>query len=298
MEKLKLKKYKALISFIMLTIGSVLAAYSLETFLIPNTILDGGITGISIIISKLTSIPLGILVLVLNIPLIYIGYKNMGKSFLIRTVYSMILFSLSLSYFSYFESVTEQILLATVYGGALLGVGVGLIIHFGGCIDGTESVALVISKKFSISVGQVVLAFNLIIYLVAGLIFGIDRALYSLLTYFITFKVIDFVSEGIDQTKSALIITEKGTDMADEIFKRLGRTVTKIRGNGLISGEKEVLYCVLTRMEVFELKKICNEMDESSFISISDVSEIIGNHIKSNKRPRKFIRKRLSKKVK
>ena len=165
MEKLKLKKYKALISFIMLTIGSVLAAYSLETFLIPNTILDGGITGISIIISKLTNIPLGILVLVLNIPLIYIGYKNMGKSFLIRTVYSMILFSLSLSYFSYFESVTEQILLATVYGGALLGVGVGLIIHFGGCIDGTESVALVISKKFSISVGQVVLAFNLIIYL-------------------------------------------------------------------------------------------------------------------------------------
>jgi len=183
---------------------------------------------------------------------------------------------------------TEQILLATVYGGALLGVGVGLVIHFGGCIDGTESVALVISKKTSLSVGQVVLIFNLIIYSIAGIIFGIDRAMYSLLTYFITFKVIDFVSEGIDQTKSALIITEKGTDMANEIFKRLGRTVTKIKGSGLISGEKEVLYCVLTRMEVFELKKICNEMDESSFISISDVSEIIGDHIKSNRKPRRF----------
>lgn len=298
MEKLHINKYKTLISFIMLTVGAILSAYALETFLIPNTILDGGVTGISIIISKLTKIPLSFLVLILNIPLIYIGYKNMGKSFLIKAVYSMVLFSIFLSYFGYFESVTEQILLATVYGGALLGVGVGLVIHFGGCIDGTESVALVISKKTSLSVGQIVLIFNLIIYSVAGIIFGIDRAMYSLLTYFITFKVIDFVSEGIDQTKSALIITEKGTDMANEIYKRLGRTVTKIKGSGLISGEKEVLYCVLTRMEVSVLKKICNEMDESSFISISDVSEIIGEHIKSNKKPRKYLKKKLSKKVK
>lgn len=298
MEKLYIKKYKTLISFIMLTIGTILAAYALEAFLIPNTILDGGVTGISIIISKLTKIPLSFLVLILNIPLIYIGYKNMGKNFLIKAVYSMVLFSIFLSYFGYFESVTEQILLATVYGGALLGVGVGLVIHFGGCIDGTESVALVISKNTSLSVGQIVLIFNLIIYSVAGIIFGIDRAMYSLLTYFITFKVIDFVSEGIDQTKSALIITEKGTDMANEIYKRLGRTVTKIKGSGLISGEKEVLYCVLTRMEVSVLKKICNEMDESSFISISDVSEIIGEHIKSNKKPKKYNKKNLSKKVK
>ena len=292
MEKLKSQKYKTIISFFMLTVGVIFASYALETFLIPNTILDGGVTGISIIISKLTNIPLSILVLILNIPLIYIGYKNMGRGFLIRTVYSMILFSLSLSYFSYFESITEQILLATVYGGALLGIGVGLVIHFGGCVDGTESVALVISKKTSFSVGQVVLVFNLIIYFVAGIIFGVDRALYSLLTYFITFKVIDFVSEGIDQTKSALIITEKGTDMANEIYKRLGRTVTRLKGNGLISGEKEVLYCVLTRMEIYELKKICNDMDESSFISISDVSEIIGNHIKSNKKTQQIIKRK------
>lgn len=298
MEKLHINKYKTLISFIMLTVGAILAAYALETFLIPNTILDGGVTGISIIISKLTKIPLSFLVLILNIPLIYIGYKNMGKNFLIKAVYSMVLFSIFLSYFGYFESVTEQILLATVYGGALLGVGVGLVIHFGGCIDGTESVALVISKKTSLSVGQIVLIFNLIIYSVAGIIFGIDRAMYSLLTYFITFKVIDFVSEGIDQTKSALIITEKGTDMANEIYKRLGRTVTKIKGSGLISGEKEVLYCVLTRMEVSVLKKICNEMDESSFISISDVSEIIGEHIKSNKKAKKIFKKEIVKKSK
>ena len=271
----------------MLTVGSILAAYALETFLIPNTILDGGVTGISIILSKLFEIPLSILILILNIPLIYVGYRNMGVGFLIRAIYSMILFSLSLSYFSYLESVTNQILLATVFGGAILGIGVGLVIHFGGCVDGTESVALVISKKTSLSVGQVVLFFNLIIYLVAGLIFGIDRALYSLLTYFITFKVIDFVSEGLEQAKAALIVTEKGTDMANEIYKRLGRTVTKLKGKGLISGEKEVLYCVLTRIEVYELKKLCQEMDQSSFITILEVSEIIGEHIKNNKKLKK-----------
>lgn len=284
MEKLKTKKYQTLINFLMLTLGSIIGAFALETILIPNTILDGGVTGISIIISKLTSIPLSILVLILNIPFVYIGYKNMGKGFLMRAVYSMVLFSLSLSYFAYFDTLIDTILLATVYGGALLGLGVGLVIHAGGCVDGTESVALVISKKTSLSVGQVVLIFNLIIYFVAGFIFGIDRALYSLLTYFITYKVIDLVSEGFEQAKAALIVTEKGTDMAEEIYKKLGRTVTKLKGKGLISGEKEVLYCVLTRIEVFELKRICENLDQSSFISILEVSEIIGDHIKSNKK--------------
>ena len=284
MEKLKTKKYQTLINFLMLTLGSIIGAFALETILIPNTILDGGVTGISIIISKLTSIPLSILVLIINIPFVYIGYKNMGKGFLMRAVYSMVLFSLSLSYFAYFDTLIDAILLATVYGGALLGLGVGLVIHAGGCVDGTESVALVISKRTSLSVGQVVLIFNLIIYFVAGFIFGIDRALYSLLTYFITYKVIDLVSEGFEQAKAALIVTEKGTDMAEEIYKKLGRTVTKLKGKGLISGEKEVLYCVLTRIEVFELKRICENLDQSSFISILDVSEIIGDHIKSNKK--------------
>ncbi len=288
MIKFKNPIIKQMMIFFMLTFGAILAAYALECFLIPNTILDGGITGISIIISKLTKLPLSILVLLLNIPFIYIGFKNMGKGFLLRTIYSMVIFSLSLSLFQYFDAITEQILLATVFGGVLLGVGVGLIIHFGGCVDGTESVALVISKKTSFSVGQIVLMFNLVIYTVAGFIFGIDRAMYSLLTYFITFKVIDFVSEGLEQAKAALIITKKGTDMADEIYKRLGRTVTTIKGKGLISGEKEVLYCVLTRIEVFELKHIAEEMDESAFITILEVNEIIGEHIKSNKKRKRI----------
>ena len=271
-------------SFIMLTIGAVLAAYSLESFLIPNTILDGGVTGISIIISKLTMLPVSVLVLLLNIPFVYLGFKNLGKGFLIRTIYSMVVFSFSLSIFQYFEALTSSMLLATVFGGILLGVGVGLVIHFGGCVDGTESIALIVSKKTSLSVGQVVLLFNLVIYAVAGFFFGLDRAMYSLLTYFITFKVIDFVSEGFEQVRAALIITNKGTDLSKEIYRRLGRTVTTIRGKGLISGEKEVLYCVLTRIEVYELKRIAEEMDESVFITVLEVSDLIGQHIKSTQK--------------
>lgn len=286
MIKTKDPLLKNTITFIMLAVGAIIAAFALEVILIPNTILDGGVTGISIIISKLTKIQLGLLVLTLNIPFIYIGYRNLGIRFLIRTLYSMIVFSIFLSLFQFIEPVTKQILLATVFGGVILGAGVGIIIHFGGCIDGTESLSLVISKKTSLSVGQIVLFFNLVIFTVAGFIFGIDRAMYSLLTYFITFKVIDYVAEGFEQVKAALIITEKGTDMANEIYKKLGRTVTTIKGKGLISGEKEVLYCVLTRLEISELRHITEQMDESAFITILEVSDIIGTHIKSNKKRR------------
>lgn len=281
MSKIKNKTLKDIISLIMLTLGAIISAAALECFLIPNTILDGGITGIAIIIYKLFKIPLGILVLFLNIPFVYIGYKHLGKNFLFRTIYSMICFSLFLSFFAMLPNATEEILLATVFGGALLGLGVGLVIHFGGCVDGTESVAIVISKKTNLSVGQIVLIFNLLIYGTAGFIFGFDRAMYSLLTYVITFRVIDFVSEGLEQAKAALIVTEKGTTLSKEIYKKLGRTTTTIRGKGLISGEKEVLYCVLTRIEIYELKNLVEEMDESAFVTILDVSDIIGNHIKS-----------------
>lgn len=288
MNKVKSKKIKVFLNYVLLTIGCIISAYALEAFLIPNTILDGGITGISIIISKLSSIPMSILVLLLNIPFVYIGYKNIGKNFLFRTIYSMAVFSVCLSLFNKISPFTEEMLLATVFGGVLLGAGVGLVIHFGGCVDGTESLGLVISKKTSLSVGQVVLICNLIIYTVAGFIFGFDRAMYSILTYVITFKTIDFISEGLEQVKAALIVTEKGTKLSKEIYNRLGRTTTTIKGKGLISGEKEILYVVLTRLEVFELNRIIDEMDESAFITILDVSDIIGDHIKSNKKIKKL----------
>ena len=273
-----------IISFIAITIGAFLGSIALNTLLLPNTILDGGVMGVSMIISKLSGFSLSILMLLLNAPFIYIGYKHLGKGFLIRAIYSMIIYSILIKVTEGFEPITEEMLLATVFGGALLGIGVGIVIRFGGCVDGTESVALVLSRKITLSVGQIVLLFNLIIYSVAGFLFGLDRGLYSILTYFITSKVIDLVSTGLEQTKQAFIITEKGTELSKVIYKTLGRTVTTIKGKGLISGDKEVLYCVLTRIEIYELKKIVNSMDESAFITISDVTDIIGNHIKSNKK--------------
>ncbi len=282
-------KKDTILSYIIITIGTFIAALAIDTLLIPNTILDGGVTGISMIISKLSGISLSILVLIINIPFVLIGYKHLGKDFLARTIYGMAFFSLFIKLLEIIEPITNEMLLATVFGGALLGIGVGLVIRFGGCVDGTESVALVLTKKLNLSVGQIILIFNLIIYTVAAFLFGIDRALYSILTYFITFKMIDLVSTGLEQTKSAIIITDKGKELAREIYNKLGRTTTIMKGKGLLSGDKEILYCVLTRIEIYELKKIVSEMDESAFISIGEVTDIIGNHIKSYSKKLKTI---------
>ena len=143
-----------------------------------------------------------------------------------------------------------------------------------------ETVALLISRKTNFSVGQIVFSINIIIYAAAGLLFGWDRALYSLLTYFITFKVIDMVENGMEEAKSVMIITQDGTAMADTIFQQLGRTCTILEGTGLISGNKAVLYCVITRLELPAMRRIIHNADQSAFVTVSDVSEIIGNHIK------------------
>lgn len=273
-----------LISFIGITAGAMLAAFSIQTFLSPNMILDGGVIGISMIISKLTGLSLSIFTIVLNIPFLLIGYKNLGKNFLIKALYAMLLFSAFLTMFQNVHELTDDILLATIYGGIILGIGVGLVIRCGGCLDGTESVAIIINKKTSLSTGQIIMIFNIFIYLTAGILFGLDKALYSLLMYFITFKIIDLVSEGLEQAKAAMIITEHGDETAKQIYNKLGRTATFIQGNGLVSGKKDILYCVLTRMEISRLRAIVNEEDETAFVTITEVSEIIGEHIKSNKK--------------
>ena len=278
-----MNKTNNILSYIIIILGAGLAAFSLDTLLLPNTILDGGINGISIIISKLTSISLSVLVLILNIPILLLGYKKIGKEFLIKSIYAMVIFAILLKIFEICNPITNEMLLATVFGGALLGLGVGIVMKFGGCLDGTETISIILSKKTNLSVGQIILLFNLVIYSIAGYVFGIDRALYSILTYFISYKLIDIIIIGFDQTKEALIITDRGDDLAKEIFKKLGRTTTTIKGEGLITGKKNIIYCVLTRMEIYDLKKIVRDMDETAFITISDVSEIIGKHIKSNK---------------
>ena len=166
------------LSFLLITVGATLAAIALEIFLVPNNIIDGGIIGISIMVSYITKIKLSVLTFVLNIPFLILGYKQLGKSFLIKAAYAMIVLSLLLEELKPVPELTNDVLLATVFGGLLLGIGVGFVIKFGACLDGTEVVAILINKKTSFSVGQVVMFLNFFIYSTAGFLFGWDRALY------------------------------------------------------------------------------------------------------------------------
>ncbi len=279
--KFKELAVKYLLPYIAMTIGTAAAAFSLEEFLIPSTILDGGIMGISIILAQIFHKGISIFVIALNLPFLLWGFKHLGWRFLLRGTYCMLLLALLLELFKDVPPITNTELLAVVFGGVILGFGVGTVIRFGGCLDGTEIAAMLLSKKVDFSVGQIIFSINIAIYAAAGILFGWDRALYSLLTYFISFKIIDMVEIGMEQAKAVMIITNEGRNIADELYKTLGRTCTLLEGEGLISGKKVVLYCVVTRIELAEVKRIVNEDDASAFVTVTDVSEIIGKHIKN-----------------
>ena len=267
--------------FIIVAIGAIIAAFAVEEFLVPCTILDGGVVGIGIIINNLTGVTLGIITFLINVPFLIIGARKLGSLFIVKSSYAMIIFSISLGIFENFVNATEDYLLAVFFGGIILGIGAGLVIKFGGCLDGSETIAILINKKFGISVGKIVLIFNIIIYAAAAFLFGLDRAMYSLLTYFITSKTLDTIEEGFNHTKAAMIITNDATEVSKLIYKRLGRTVTIMEGEGLVSDKKTILYCVLNYIEICELKNIISSVDESAFVTINDVSEVIGDYIKN-----------------
>ncbi len=278
-NRFKLKR--GLLTFFGVTAGAIIAAFAVEEFLSPNNIFDGGVVGVSMILSHFIPIKLGVLTVVINIPFLIYAYKTIGRVFVMKAAYAMAVFSVALGIFEPMVATTYDSLLATVFGGVVLGVGVGLVLRFGGCLDGTEIVAIAVSKGTSFSVGNVILAINVVIYFVAGLVFGIDAGLYSMIMYFITSKIIDLVESGMEQGKSVMIVTEDGQLIAKEIRERFGRTVTFIRGEGLISGtEKDILYCVLTRAEIHDLRLMMSSLGVNAFTTVSDVSEIIGNHIK------------------
>ena len=270
-----------IINCILLALGSAIAAFAVEEFLVPNTILDGGVIGIGMMISHLTGLPLAVLTVVLNAPFVILGGIKLGRSFTLRAVFSMAVFAGCVELFSGWANATDEALLAVCFGGVLLGLGVGIVIREGGCLDGTEAVAILISRKTDMAVGEMVLGMNIVIYTLAGILFGVDRALFSLLTYFITSKVLDMVESEMNQAKAALIITDDASEICERIYARMGRTVTIMDGEGMLSGKKKVLYCVITKYEVRELREVIDSVDHSAFVSISDVSEIIGNHVKS-----------------
>ncbi|WP_455523237.1 YitT family protein [Ruminococcus sp.] len=274
------KKLWTTLHFLMITVGTFVYSVALEMFLVPNLVLDGGLTGISLMINYQTGILLGLLTFLLNIPFVVLGWRMLGLRFAGSYLYAMILLSGFTALLHDVAPVTDNELLSVVFGGILLGIGVGLVIKGGACLDGTELLAMLCSKRLPVSVGQVILFLNLVIFSVAACLFGIDRALLSLLTYIIASKLIDMVETGFNEAKQTIIICNDGATIATEIYEKLGRTMTILDAHGLISGKKDMMYCVITRLELMELRRIVEKYDGSAFITVSDISEIIGDHIK------------------
>lgn len=277
----KSHKIKIVQRTIAMLVGALLVATGLEIFLVPNDVIDGGITGISIMFSHLTGLPLGVFLFVLNLPFFYLGYKQIGKTFAISTILGITVLSYLTSMFHHIPAFTEDILLATIFGGMVVGVGVGLAIRFGGALDGIEILAIIINSKIPFSVGEIIMVFNLFILGAAGFIFSWDRAMYSIIAYLVAFKTIDIVVEGLEQSKSAWIISDKSDDIGEAILFRMGRGVTYINGTGAYSGETtKVIYCVITRLEEAELKTIVDDIDSTAFLAISDIAEVRGGRFK------------------
>lgn len=267
----------------MLTIalGAILMSIGLELFLVPNQILDGGVVGVSIILSHLSGVRLGIFIFILNIPFFFLGYKQIGKTFALSTLFGITVLSICTSYLHNIDAITSDLLLSTVFGGIVLGMGVGLVIRNGGSLDGSEILAILFNKATPFSVGEIIMIINLVIFAIAGFVFTWEQAMYSFLAYFIAFKTIDIVIEGLDESKSVYIISDHIEDIGDAIMDRLGRGVTYLHGEGAYTGDnKKVIFTVVTRLEEAKLKSIVEEFDEHAFLALGNVAEVRGGRFK------------------
>lgn len=284
MKDKNMRLIKTIYKYVFLLIGAVIAAAGLELFLIPNNIIDGGIVGVSIIVSYLTTVPLGIFTFILNVPFLVIGYRQIGKEFVAASLFSILAFSLAVSLLGEVGALTKDVFLATAFGGIILGIGVGIILRLGGSLDGTEIVAILLNKKTELSVGQIVMLFNVVIFSCAALVLGWDRALYSMLAYFVAHKVIDLVIQGFDEAKAVFIVSDISDEIANAITEGLGRGVTFLNGRGGYSkDDKTIIYSVVTRLEIAKLRSIVKEMDPEAFLAIHDVADVMdGKHKKRN----------------
>lgn len=273
--------FRILKKFFFLTIGPLIAAYALECFLVPNNIIDGGIIGVSIILAHITKYNLGLLIFILNMPFILLAFNKIGKKFVLQTFYAIGILSLGTNFFHQIENVTNDLLLATVFGGIILGLGVGIVLKNEGSMDGTEIMSLVLSKKFGFSIGEIIMGFNVIIYAAAGVVFGAEKAMYAIITYFIASKIIDAVLEGLNNSKSVRIISDSAYEIGQALLERLDVGVTYLDGEGGFSRKgKKLIYCVVARLEMSKLKEIVKEIDPSAFVAVVDVHETFGGRIK------------------
>ncbi|MEF7495638.1 YitT family protein [Lysinibacillus sphaericus] len=272
---------KIFLRIIMVSLGAIIMALSLELFLVPNHIMDGGIVGISIITSHLLNFPLGIFNFILNLPFIFLGYKQIGKTFALSTGLGITVLSLATLLLHNIHPFTEDTLLATVFGGMILGVGVGIVIRYGGSLDGTEILAILFNRKTPFSVGEIIMLFNVLIFTVAGFVFNWEQTMYSIIAYYIAYKMIDIVIQGLEESKSVYIISEDIDEIGQAIMDRLVRGVTFLHGEGAYTGtDKKVIFTVITRLEESKLKSIVAEIDDNAFLAIGNIAEVKGGRFK------------------
>lgn len=277
----KSKTRRLVIRTIMVILGAIIMAVALELFLVPNHIMDGGIVGVSIITSHLVGLPLGIFIFILNLPFIFLGYKQIGKTFAVSTGLGITVLSIATILLHSIEPFTTDTLLATVFGGIVLGIGVGIVIRYGGSLDGTEILAILFNRKSPFSVGEIIMFINLIIFTVAGFVFTWEQAMYSILAYYIAYKAIDIVIQGMEESKSVYIISDEIDEIGQAIMDRLGRGVTFLHGEGAYTGnDKKVIFTVITRLEESKLKIIVSEIDDSAFLAIGNIAEVSGGRFK------------------
>jgi len=284
--KVELSHYGRDIVFILL--GVISASFGLKGFLLPNSFIDGGVTGISLIAAELTNIPLSYLIIAINIPFIILAYNTVSKRFAIKSLLAIILLAL-LIYFVPFTLVTDDKLLIAVFGGFFLGLGIGLAIRGGSVIDGTEVLAVYISRKTSLSIGDIILIFNVLIFSIAAYVFSIVIALYAILTYLAAAKTVDFVVSGIEEYIGVTIISEHNEEIRLAIIEKLGRGCTIYAGKkgfakrGETLKNTNIIYTLVTRLELSKLETEIDKIDKDAFIIMHSVKDAKGGMIK--KRP-------------
>lgn len=263
-------------------LGAFITAYGLEAVLIPNSVSDGGVTGLSIVGSELFGLPLGILIAILNIPFVYLGYKQIGKSFAVYSVLGIASLAIGTIVMHHISPIIEgDTLLVTVVGGIVIGFGMGLALRNGGALDGIDMLAVLLSRKLPFGTSDLILFLNVFVFIVVSSVFGLQGAILSGIAYFIASKVIHIVEEGLSGAKTFKIITKQPEIMIETIRDRLGRGATYSTVQGGYTNEhfKEIT-CVINRLEERKMKEIILEIDEHAFIMVYDVAEVKGGNFK------------------
>ncbi|MFB6466892.1 YitT family protein [Cytobacillus sp. Hz8] len=284
MKKKKPIKLKLIIKGLLVIIGGFIAAYGLETVLIPNNVSDGGVTGISIVGSQLFGLPLGVLIGVLNLPFIWLGYKQIGKSFAIFSIIGIASLAFGTSLMHHTPAIIEgDTLLVTVVGGIILGFGMGLALRNGGALDGIDMLAVLLARKLPFGTSDFILFLNIFVFMIVSTVFGLQGAILSAIAYFIASKVIHIVEEGLSGSKTFQIITTHHELMVETIRDRLGRSATYKDAYGGFSHEKfKEITCVINRLEETKLKEIISEIDPKSFVTVYDIAEVKGGNFRKN----------------